>query len=270
MSQYAKTAATMTSFSPIQLVAGLFDPSRFAPELRAFGLSGPRAVLASLKNFAITVWDPAKSDIRQGINVLIEGALRDPKPGALEDARRGSPASAVLWEERYDPVLDLDSLATLPDGTLGREYARFVRDNGIEPLGNQVEWGEAENLLQYQLLRAYKLHDVLHVVLGCPATPLGEVPIVAFSVGQASTEANTAQAAAIALAVVLLHIALRRTGEFAEACRLTGEWTRIGERCRPYTEHRFEELMGERVEAVRERVLAGSGEPTGQARFDSA
>jgi ubiquinone biosynthesis protein Coq4 len=262
MSQYARVQKSGRRLDALRklpaAVAALRSPSQLAPELRDFGLRSPWSALMTLKNFAVTTWDPAKSDIRQGINALIEGALRDPKPEAIEEARKRSPVCAALWDERYDPPLDLDQLATLPAGTLGAEYARFVRENGIEPLGSQVEWGEPKNLLQYNMLRAYKLHDVMHVVLGCPATPLGEVPIVAYSVGQAGPDSKAVKAPALALAVVLLHIALRRTNEFAEACRLSGEWTRIGERGRPYTEFRFEEMMDQRVENVRERVLAAA------------
>jgi ubiquinone biosynthesis protein COQ4 len=262
MSQYARVQKPGRRLEALRkfpaLVAALRSPSRFAPELRDFGLRSPWSALMTLKNFAVTTWDPAKSDIRQGINALIEGALRDPRPEAIEEARRRSPQCAALWDQRYDPPLDLDQLAKLPNGTLGYEYSHFVRENGIEPLGSQVEWGEPKNLLQYTMLRGYKLHDVLHVVLGCPATPLGEVPIVAFSVGQADHDSKSVKAPALALAVVLLHIALRRTHEFAEACRLIGEWTRIGGRSRPYTEFRLEEMMDQRVEDVRDRVLASA------------
>lgn len=258
MSQYvrARKSRSLAAWETLQSLARAFrDPSRVAPELRGFGMRSPRSVLMAAKNFVVTTWDPANSDIRQGINALIGGALQDPRPELIESARKRSPECAALFEERYDPPLDLDRLALLPEGTLGHEYARFIRANGIEPLGSMVEWGEPRNLLQYILLRSYKLHDVLHVVLGCPATPLGEVPIVAFSVGQADTTSKNANAPALALAVVLLHIALRRTNEFAEACRLVGDWTRIGERSRPYPEFRFEAMMDQPVEDVRRRVL---------------
>jgi ubiquinone biosynthesis protein Coq4 len=127
--------------------------------------------------------------------------LRDPKPEQIEAARKRSPQCAALWDERYDPPLDLDRLATLPDGTLGREYARFVRDNDIEPLGSLVAWGAPKNLL---------------------------------------------------------HIALRRTHEFAEAIRLSGDWARIGERTPPYAGFRLEDMMDRRVEEVRQHLLAAA------------
>lgn len=262
MSQYIRAHRSGSRFDALKrlpsFLAGLRRPAQLAPELRDFGLRGPGSMLRTLKNFAVTTWDPSKSDIRQGINALIEGALRDPRPEAIEQARQRSPRAAALWEERYDPPLDLDRLGALPAGTLGCEYSRFVRENGIEPLGSMVEWRQPRNLLQYSMLRAYKLHDVMHVVLDCPATPLGEVPIVAFSVGQAVGDAKSMNAPALALAVVLLHIALRRTHEFADACRLTGEWTAIGQRSRPYVEFRLEEMMAERVAEVRQRVLSVS------------
>lgn len=249
MSQYLKSNRSSSRFESL---------SRVAPRLRDFGVRSPWSLVKTIKNFAVTTWDPSKSDIRAGINHLIEGALRDPNPELIEAARERSPQCAALWDQRYDPPLDLDRLATLPDGTLGREYARFVRDNGIEPLGSLVAWGAPKNLLQYTMLRAYKLHDVLHVVLGCPATPLGEVPIVAFSLGQSQQGdgARTANAPALALAVVLLHIALRRTHEFAEAIRLSADWMRIGERTPSYAGFRLEDMMDQRVEDVRQHLLA--------------
>jgi ubiquinone biosynthesis protein Coq4 len=260
MSQYAKPAETWwdTLTRTTGLLAGLWNSPLLSPTVQNLGIRGAWSAFAAVRNFVITTWDPAQSDIRQGINVLIDGALRNPTPGALEDARRRSPANGELWDERYDPPLDLGALEKLPRGTLGHEYALFIRDNGIEPLGSLVAWGGPKNLLQYVLLRAYKLHDVLHVVLGCPATPLGEVQIVSFSVGQGDAAAKTMHAPALALAVVLLHIALRRPQEFAEAARLTGEWTRIGQSCRPYTEFRLEAMMDRPVEDVRAEVLASA------------
>ena len=47
-------------------------------ELKAFGISNPWAAFQSVRNFALTVWDPTRSDIRQGVNALLYGALRNP------------------------------------------------------------------------------------------------------------------------------------------------------------------------------------------------
>jgi ubiquinone biosynthesis protein COQ4 len=211
-------------------------------------------VARGLRNFAITVWDPTRSDVRGGINALIEGALRDASPERARELERANPAMAALWASAYDPPLDVRALESLPEGTLGREYARFVRDNGIEPLGDQVELGPPRNLPAYALRRAYKLHDVLHVALGCDASVLGEVRIVSYSVGQA--RAGTVRAAALALVVLLLHLVLRRPHEFREAIALAHEWMERGTRARPYASLKLEEWMDRPLAEVRERVTA--------------
>jgi ubiquinone biosynthesis protein COQ4 len=223
-------------------------------ELRSLGLNSPWKVWLAVKNFAKTVWDPTRSDIQHGINALVYEALRNAPPDREAQIARQSPELAALFRERYDPALDPDRLAALPDGTLGREYARFIRANGIDPLGNLLALSRPENLLEYQFWRAYKLHDVLHVVLDCDATALGEVPIVAYSLGQARSTA--VRAPALALCVLLLHMALRRTDQFQTAIRLSAEWMRRGEQTRGYATHRLEDWMDRPVSEVRALVLA--------------
>jgi ubiquinone biosynthesis protein COQ4 len=223
-------------------------------ELSALGLRTPWAVLRGLRNFARTVWDPTRSDIRQGINSLVYGALREAGPEQLQKVERENRALAALWAERYDPPLDPGRLEQLPDGTLGREYLRFIRENRIDPLAELLEMDAPGNLLEYRFRRAYKLHDVLHVVLGCDASILGEVRIVAYSLGQARD--SGLRAPALALVVLLLHLVLRRVEDFKEAVALAPEWMRLGARARPYASFRLEDLVERPVSEVRELVMA--------------
>ena len=223
-------------------------------ELRSLGLTSPWRIWLAVKNFAKTVWDPTRSDIQHGINALVYEALANAPAGREAEVARESPELAALFREGYDPALEPARLEALPDGTLGREYARFIRANQIDPLGNLLALSRPKNLLEYQFWRAYKLHDVLHVVLGCDATALGEVPIVAFSLGQARSTA--VRAPAMALCVLLLHMALRRTEQFHAAVRLSAEWMRRGEQSRGYATHRLEDWMDRPVAEVRSLVLA--------------
>jgi ubiquinone biosynthesis protein COQ4 len=222
-------------------------------ELRSLGLSSPWKIWLAVKNFAKTVWDPTRSDIQHGINSLVYEALANAPPGREAELARENPELAALFREGYDPMLEPARLEALPDGTLGREYARFIRANEIDPLGNLLALSRPKNLLEYQFWRAYKLHDVLHIVLGCDATALGEVPIVAYSLGQARSTA--VRAPAMALCVLLLHMALRRTDQFQTAVRLSAEWMRRGEQTRGYATHRFEDWMERPVADVRALVL---------------
>ena len=223
-------------------------------ELRGFGITNPWTMVQSVRNFALTVWDPTRSDIRQGVNALVYGALRDPSPERMRRLGEEEPSLVELFEERYDPTLEMAELEALPEGTLGREYARFMRDNKIDPLGDLLEMPAPRNVLEYTFRRAYKLHDVMHVVLGCDTSVLGEVRIVSYSVGQRRD--NDGAAADLALAVLFLHLALRKPGEFKEAIRLAQEWLLLGEQTKFYATFRLEDLLDRSVGEVREIVLA--------------
>jgi len=225
-------------------------------ELRNLGLTSPWKIWLAMVNFAKTVWDPTRSDIQHGINALVYEALSNAPPGREAEVARENPELAALYHAGYDPALEPARLEALPDGTLGREYARFIRANGIDPLGNLLALSRPNNLLEYQFWRAYKLHDVLHVVLDCDATALGEVPIVAYSLGQARS--TGVRAPAMALCVLLLHMALRRTDQFQPAVRLAAEWMRRGEQTRGYATHRLEDWMDRPVSEVRSLVLAAA------------
>lgn len=61
-------------------------------------------------------------------------------------------------------------LESYPDGTLGREYARFIRDNGF---GFPGEDGGAPEIILF--------HDCTHVLGGYGTTPIEEVQVASFS-----------------------------------------------------------------------------------------
>jgi ubiquinone biosynthesis protein Coq4 len=226
-------------------------------ELFGMKVGGPWAVVRGIYNLARTIWDPTRSDVQHGINTLVADALRDATPGRVAAFERERPEIAALFAERYDPDVDPRRLESLPDGTLGREYARFLRENRIDPLATLLAMGEPRNALAYSFRRAYKLHDLMHVTLGCDASILGEVRIVSYSLGQGARHpGRDGRAPALALAVLIMHVALRRPAEFRDAIRLAHEWMTLGERSRPHVPFRLEDHLAEPVERVRELVLA--------------
>lgn len=226
-------------------------------ELAAIGVESPLAVVTVGWNFAKTVWEPTRSDIGGGITSLARGAIRaTPKERVARFAAR-HPEVARLFEERYDPLLDPADLARLPAGTLGHEYARFIHSNGIDPLQTQLGLGEATHPLHYSVKRAYKLHDLMHVLLGCDASVFGEVRIVSWSIGQA-TRAGGAEMRApdLALSVLLLHLTLRFPDRVPEAIRLSAEWLERGARHPDHVTFRFEDWLDEPVASVLARFEA--------------
>ena len=83
----------------------------------------------------------------------------------------------------YAPPHDLSALRALPPGTLGREYARFLDANGIEPLVISAEVRERFRDNPFAL-RYTTTHDLHHVLTGFDTGLAGEIGNFAFSVGQ--------------------------------------------------------------------------------------
>ncbi len=103
------------------------------------------------------------------------------------------PVGSRILGERRDilPVLqDRDRLRQLPEGTLGREYARFLDQEGISAEGlveasdgfdDSVFLDDRAELLSRRLR---DIHDLWHVVTGYQRDLFGEVALLAFTYAQ--------------------------------------------------------------------------------------
>jgi ubiquinone biosynthesis protein Coq4 len=83
----------------------------------------------------------------------------------------------------WAPTHDLPALRRLPAGTLGREYARFLDDNGRVPLEVSPAVRERFRENPYAL-RYTATHDLHHVLAGFDTSLAGEAGVLAFNVGQ--------------------------------------------------------------------------------------
>jgi len=93
---------------------------------------------------------------------------------------------ALLREQpRIDrKSIDFDALRKLPDGTLGREYARFLDDNGITPDAFEQLPDIGDDRAAYVMLRMRQTHDLWHVLTGYTPDVRGEVLLQAFTYAQ--------------------------------------------------------------------------------------
>jgi ubiquinone biosynthesis protein COQ4 len=96
------------------------------------------------------------------------------------------PATQRLLAERPSidsRSVDLAALAELPDGTLGREYARFLQDHGISPDVFKRP-PLADERCAYVMQRIRQTHDLWHVLTGYAPDVRGEILLQAFTYAQ--------------------------------------------------------------------------------------
>lgn len=81
---------------------------------------------------------------------------------------------STLQPSRF-PSVDLDEFRTLPAGTLGREYARFMDVRGFSP-EERAPVRFVEDAEEKWVLQRYRdVHDLWHLLTGMPTTVLGEL-----------------------------------------------------------------------------------------------
>lgn len=108
--------------------------------------------------------------------------------GEASRARRFYAASAdaeKLFSENRTldaTTVDFEKLEQLPDGTLGREYARFMRKRGLTP---DIFAAQGERSREtYVIKRLRQTHDLWHVLTGIDTDVPGELELQAFTLTQ--------------------------------------------------------------------------------------
>ncbi len=79
--------------------------------------------------------------------------------------------------------LDLDELHKMAPGTLGHEFAKHMRANGLDP--NALPSRDAKNDEEYLSAHFYETHDIWHVLTGFATDDAGEAGLTTFVLAQA-------------------------------------------------------------------------------------
>lgn len=110
--------------------------------------------------------------------------LNDPElVQEIIDALKEHPQAAQAYRDRprRGPI-DVDALAALPEGTLGRAFADFLAEADLDP--NDLPTMEADDDGTYTIAHLYETHDIWHVVTGFNSEVSGELGLLAFYMGQ--------------------------------------------------------------------------------------
>ena len=145
--------------------------------------------------------------------------------------------------------LDLDALASLPEGTLGHEFMRYFRNNGIEPF---VTAFPIKTDVDYLSKRYRETHDLFHVLTGYATDEDGEMELQAFVLG------NLGVRQAILILMYSLPGRFKHGGLPAVRAylRKVRAAYRRGQRSRELLSVRYEKLWEQPVSALSELLCA--------------
>lgn len=176
------------------------------------------------------------------------------------------PGVRALQESRYMPPHEpLDRLTDLGDGTLGFEYVRYLRKYKLSQpqIPANLDLNDANT---YLTQRVRMTHPILHVVTEYDASPLGELAVQAYYVGQLDNLIS-----GVIISSVLLQITRDSPELLGPALEVTAEAYQRGKSARPFLGIAWEELWSAQVPQLRELIEIPNRTSTVAAlRYESA
>lgn len=133
-------------------------------------------VLLTVGSSVCSITDPYRHDM---VAVLSEttGYLAAKK--IRDEMLKDPEGSSILREQPRisTDTLDFPYLQSLPEGTFGHAYMKFLSDNNVTPDTRQPVHFVDDPELAYVIQRYREVHDLTHTLLGMPTNMVGEVAV---------------------------------------------------------------------------------------------
>lgn len=204
--------------------------------------------------------DPAQNGVHMLFNQWWQHAPEDVKDVYVDRFLVDPTMAAFLTERHYADPLDLDQLATLPEGTLGRAYHSWIVDNNLTAAiaTNYRQFHEsleAAGLLdgmpepmKYAVLRGFQTHDFQHVVTGYDSSGRDEIALQAFCLAQLQFPYFAMWMSVVATRMTFIDP--KMITPMMDA--ITGGW-RLGRRVPNIQTEKWEEMLDQPLDEVRAR-----------------
>jgi ubiquinone biosynthesis protein COQ4 len=127
--------------------------------------------------------NPGDTELALDAAVLLNGGQLPRVVAAFEANAEGRELLRTRPAIDTDHV-DLDALAALPEGTLGRSYVEFLRARGLTPEIFTPPRQVRDERVRYLAQRIRQTHDLWHVLTGYDTNVFGEVELQAFTFAQ--------------------------------------------------------------------------------------
>lgn len=125
---------------------------------------------------AVAAINPARADMVALVGDLTSEPVLSRLAARIRATPEGSDMLTSLRPARFpaNGSADLPALRSLPERSLGREYARFMDERNFTPESRDAVRYVARDDLRWVLQRYRDVHDIWHVLTGVPTTLLGE------------------------------------------------------------------------------------------------
>lgn len=177
--------------------------------------------------------------------------------GQVADELAANPAtaSALKAKVRIGPI-DLQSLASLPAGTLGRVFASHCRSRGIDPNLVSVP---AQTDADFVMAHVFEVHDVWHVATGWGNDEVGEIGLGGFYLAQLGLPLI-----ALMLVLVLLNTIVRQPATLRARMDALVTGYQMGKSAEPLFGVRWDEMWHEPVSEIRRELKLDPGQALGE------
>jgi len=205
-------------------------------------MKNPIRLARALTSAIRLIRDPSRLDeVFQMADAAVDPAILR----AMADAVAKTPEGArALAERPRIGTIDLATLRTLPEGTLGRAFAEHMLAAGLDPAALPLlPAADATSFLRAHL---YETHDVWHVLTGFGTDVAGELGLQAFYVAQIP-----GRLAPALVAGGLVNMVLFELGERDARMRAIVRGWLLGKRARYLFGARWAEMWGQPLEEVR-------------------
>jgi ubiquinone biosynthesis protein COQ4 len=154
-------------------------------------------------------------------------------------------ARALVEKPRVD--VDLATLRAMPEGSFGRETARFLDARGLDP--TNLPKRKAADTRSWVRAHLYETHDLWHVATGFDTDVAGEVGLQAFYLAQ-----FPGKLAALLLGIMFFNTAIYRFDDRTRRMDAIAAGWQLGKSARPLFGLRWADLWSSPVGEVRARL----------------
>ncbi len=152
---------------------------------------------------------------------------------AVEHLKTLPEVAAIMGERYLTSLVDVDALARLPAGTLGRAFAHHILDHGYDP--HYYRKLEVKSDLDYVMMRMRQTHDIWHVVTGIKTDPIGELALKAFELSQ-----TRRPLAAVICAGGVMRYMLKTPDELGKVIEAIDMAYQLGQEAKPFLAQKWE------------------------------